>query len=198
MKVIRIYGSLAKFLGKRKFVADVSTAAEAMRFLVTNFPQLHAHMADRYYQVQVGSYSLDKDELHHPTGSQEIKLIPAITGAGGTVGRILAGVGLIALSFILPGSWAIAGVALNSVAFGIGASLVLGGVASLLSPVQTLSPTFNQNTSASDDPASDPRLSYSFSGIQNTSRQGLPIPICYGKVLVGSIVVSAAIDIEQI
>jgi predicted phage tail protein len=44
----------------------------------------------------------------------------------------------------------------------------------------------------------DPRKSYSFSGIQNTSRQGVPVPIVYGETIVGSVTISAGIDTVQV
>jgi predicted phage tail protein len=44
----------------------------------------------------------------------------------------------------------------------------------------------------------DPRKSYSFSGIQQTSRQGTPVPIVYGETLVGSVVISAGVDTVQV
>jgi predicted phage tail protein len=78
-----------------------------------------------------------------------------------------------------------------SIGVGIGASLVLGGVAQLLTPTPQLQ-TKGQNSDA------DPRKSYSFSGIQNVSRQGLPVPIVYGETLVGSIVISAGVSTEQV
>ena len=71
-----------------------------------------------------------------------------------------------------------------------GASLVLGGVAQLLTPM----PTVPQGADTQDDP----RKSYSFSGIQNTSRQGVPVPIVYGETVVGSVVISAGIDTVQV
>jgi predicted phage tail protein len=121
-----------------------------------------------------------------------------LTGAGGSTGSILAGVALIALSFGI-GAIASAGVALGGLAgigtvgtafVGVGASLILGGVAQLLSPVPTVTQGANSNT--------DPRKSYSFSGIQQTSRQGTPVPICYGLTLTGSVVISAGVDTEQV
>lgn len=190
MRKIRLYGRLAKFIGKRVLYADVATAAEAVRFMVVNWPELERHMADQHYRVSVGNYDLAEDELHNPAGQQEIKIVPVVAGAG-AVGRILAGVALIALSFI-PGLGAIAGVALSTVFFGIGASLVLGGVAQLLTPV----PKIPQGVSNNAD--QDPRKSYSFSGIQQTSRQGVPVPIVYGETIVGSVVVSAGIDTVQV
>ncbi len=190
LRTIRIYGRLAKFLKRRKFEAEVSSAAEAVRFLLANFPQLEPELVKGHYRVSVGGYDLAEDELQAPAGQQEIKIIPVVAGAG-AVGRIIAGVALIALSFFLP---PVAGIALGTIAFGIGASLVLGGVAQLLTPV----PQLYAPGASGNDTAKDPRKSYSFSGIQNTSRQGLPVPIVYGETLVGSVVISAGIDTEQV
>ena len=40
----------------------------------------------------------------------------------------------------------------------------------------------------------DPRISFSFSGVQNTSSAGTSHPICYGEIVTGSVVISAGID----
>jgi predicted phage tail protein len=48
------------------------------------------------------------------------------------------------------------------------------------------------------DSEGDPRKSFSFSGIQNTNRAGVPVPVVYGETLVGSVVISAGIDIVQV
>jgi predicted phage tail protein len=197
LRTIRIYGRLAKFLKRRKFQADVASAAEAVRFLLANFPQLEKHMADQHYRVSVGSYDLTEQELGDPSGEQEIRIIPVVTGAG-TVGRIIAGVALVAFSLLFAPGAALAGGLLTlgptavSIGVGIGLSLALGGVAQLLTPV----PRLNPGTTA--DTNKDPRKSYSFSGIQNTSRQGIPVPIVYGETLVGSVVISAGVDTVQV
>lgn len=190
LRKIRVYGQLAKFLKRRVFEAEVASAAEAVRFLLANFPQLERHMADQHYRVSVGQYDLAESELHDPAGQQEIKIVPVLAGAG-AVGRIIAGVALIALAIINPfGAAAIAGTAIATIVGGIGASLVLGGVAQLLTPVP--------KTPQGLDTQNDPRKSFSFSGVQQTSRQGVPVPIVYGETLVGSVVISAGIDTVQI
>jgi predicted phage tail protein len=190
LRKIKLYGRLAKFIGKRVLEADVSSAAEAVRFLLANWPELERHMADQHYRVSLGDYDLGEDELHDPAGKQPIKIVPVVTGAG-AVGRIIAGAALIALSFvIIPLGIAAAGAGIATMVGGIGASLVLGGVAQLLTPTPTLS--------LGTDSPNDPRKSYSFSGIQNTSRQGTPVPIVYGEMLVGSVVISAGIDVDQV
>lgn len=198
LRKIKLYGSLAKFIGKRVFEADVASAAEAVRFLVANFPAVEKHMADQHYRVSIGTYDLTLDELHDPVGRQEIKIVPVIAGAGGSTGSILAGLAIIALSFGI-GAIASAGVTLGGLAgigtvgtafVGVGASLVLGGIAQLLSPV----PTATVGVNGQDDP----RTNYNFSGIQQTSRQGVSVPLIYGKTLTGSVVISAGIDTEQV
>lgn len=189
LRKIKVYGALAKFLKRKVFTANVQSAAEAVRFLVCNFPAVEKHMVDQHYRVSVGDYDLGERELHDPAGRQEIKIIPVVSGAGGATGRIIAGVALIALSFISVGGAPLLGAIGAQLAFGVGASLALGGVAQLLSPVPTLDSGANSNK--------DPRKSYSFSGIQNVSRSGTPVPIVYGETLVGSVVVSAGIDTER-
>ena len=184
LRKIKLYGKLAKFVGHRILEADVATAAEAVRFLVANWPELERHMADQHYRVSVGTYDLDLEELHDPAGAAPISFVPVVAGAG-AVGRILIGAALIAASFI-PGVGALA----VTLLFSVGASLVLGGVAQLLTPTSKV-PT-------GADTQNDPRKSYSFSGSQNTSRQGVPVPIVYGETIVGSVVISAGIDTVQV
>ena len=188
LREIRVYGQLAEFLGQRVFHAVVSSAAEAIRFLCANFPQLEAHMAERHYRVSTGRHQIGLDELHNPSGQAIIRIAPVVGGAGGAFGRIAIGAALIAASFFTAGV-AIAGNGVSSVLFGVGASLALGGIAQLLTPTPRLATGENSDA--------DPRKSYSFSGVQNTSRQGVPIPVIYGEVLTGSIVISAGIDVTQ-
>lgn len=212
LREIRVYGQLAKFLGRRTFKAAVGNAAEAIRFLLANFPQLEKHMADQHYKVSVGDYALTLDELHQPSGQQVISIVPVIGGAGGPTGQIIAGVALAALSFGI-GAIASAGVTLGGLAgigtvatagVGLGAALALGGISQLLTPAPSLTPigatpSFGGGITASTEGTElDPQASYSFSGVQNTSRQGVPIPLVYGEMVVGSIVISAGIDTVQV
>jgi predicted phage tail protein len=195
LRKIKLYGKLAKFIGKRVLEADVATAAEAVRFLLANWPELEAHMSDQHYRVSIGAYDIDLEELHHPAGAAPISFVPVVAGAG-AVGRILAGVAIIAFAIVTAGAGLVAGLGLGfgastAISIGlVGASLILGGVAQLLTPT----PKVPQGADKQDDP----RKSYSFSGIQNTSRAGTPVPIVYGETLVGSVVISAGIDTVQV
>ena len=188
LRKIKLYGALAKFVGHRVLEADVATAAEAVRFLLTNWPELEGHMAKQYYRVHTAGEDLTVDDVHNPMG-REIQIVPVMAGAG-ALARILIGVALIAASIFIPGSTAIFATTFGKISLSVGlfgASLVLGGVAQLLTPT----PTTSQDEG-------DPRKSFSFSGIQNTTRAGVPVPVVYGEMLVGGIVVSAGADIVQV
>ena len=198
LRKIKLYGELAKFLGQKTFEAEVHNAAQAMKFLVVNFPQLEKHMADRYYKVSVGDWELEEKELHYPNGQEDIKIVPVVGGAGGSFGKILMGAALIgggaflinpALSFSFQSGvtgFASAG-AITQAAVYTGASLILQGVADMLTPVPKIT-----------EQEQDPRLSFNFSGIQNTSRAGVAVPVIYGEVLTGSVVISAGIETAQV
>ena len=203
LKKIKLYGELADFVGHKELDAVINTSADAIRFLITNFPGLEAHMNDRYYQVIANNYELSQDDLHGPVGSQGVSIVPVISGAGGGGFRkILLGAALIGGAFafgglkfgqllgpiVQPGSLAAAG-GFTKAAFGIGAALTLSGVSDMLFPLPDI-PDFSNEE--------DPRISFSFSGVQNTSRAGTSIPLCYGEIVTGSVVISAGIDTHQI
>jgi len=201
LREIRVYGQLAKFLGRHKFMAAVDSAAEAIRFLLANYPQVERHMCQdgRHYRVMVGDHAAGMEELHGPAGSNAIKIIPVIGGAGGGVGQILAGVALVAAAIFIPGlGLGLAGATVTKIGL-LGGALILGGISQALTPTPTLaaSSTYSgpQGTTNTE---MDPQKSYSFSGIQNTSRAGVPLPLAFGEVICGSVVISAGIDTVQI
>ena len=202
LRKIKLYGELAKFVGERTLEAEVNNAAQAIRFLLVNFSGIEKHMADRYYKVAADNWEIGEEELHYPTGSSDIRIIPVVGGAGGNTGRFLLGVAMIGIAVLAPA----AGVGLggSSMAFGtssgalswgmaaaavgnMGIYLALTGIAGMLTPVQTV-PENEQ----------DPRRSFSFSGIQNTSRAGVAVPVIYGETITGSVTISAGIDTEQV
>ena len=199
MREIKLYGALAKFVGQRRFVAEISSAGEAIRMLLANFPGLERHMAEQHYKVIVDNSERDVDEIEYPA-SECIQIVPVIGGAGNVV-KIVVGAVLIAAAVFIPA--AAFGLSSMFTVGAIGATLVLGGVAQLLSPTPQIgiygpasSGRFRQETTEASE--LDPQESYSFSGIQNTSRQGTPVPVVYGETIVGSVVISAGIDVDDI
>jgi len=202
LRKIKLYGKLAKFVGYDEFDVDVNSVGNAVSFLINNYPALESYMSPNYYQVKVGNYDIDQTEIHHPIGNEDIHFIPVISGAGRGFTRILLGAALIAVGMGAFGAFAgkavsfgAKGIGFANAAFGakaffaVGASLALQGVSEMLFPLPE-SPEFSNSE--------DPQLSFSFSGLQNTSRAGVPVPIVYGEIMTGSVVISAAIDTNQV
>ena len=206
MRNVIFHGELAEFIGHKSLEAKVSTVAETMRFLVCNFPNVEAHMAQKYYKIIIGKSEIEESELHYPMGSSDINIVPVISGAGGNFGKIFLGAALIGASFLFPGAGlfgtygpgmtpaVIAGKGAFATTVGtalsaVGAVMVLSGVSDMLFPLPQ-EPDFSSE--------GDPRISLNFSGTQNTSRAGTPVPIVYGEIFTGSVVISAAIDTEQV
>ena len=195
LKKVKLYGELADFIGHKELDAVINSTADAIRFLVSNFPKLEAHMANRHYRVLVDNYDIDETEIHNPIGKSDISIVPVISGAGGA-GRAIAGVALIGLAFATGGtSLALGfggftgGVGISAMIGNIGLGLTLMGVSEMLFPLPKQQEFSNEE---------DPRISFGFSGVQNTSRAGTSHPIVYGEIVTGSVVISAGIDTNQV
>ena len=204
LRKLKLYGELAEFVGHKEFEIQVDSLAKAVSFLVNNFPQIEKYMNPQYYQVKVGNYAVDQEEIHHPIGQEDIHIVPVIAGAGGRggLGKILLGAALIGGTIMAGGGFGameifggkglvvgkvgkvIAGVTMN-----LGVGLTILGVSEMLFPLPKPKEFKSEQ---------DPQLSFSFSGTQNTSRAGTPVPIVYGEIVTGSVVISGAIDTQQV
>ena len=201
LRKIKLYGELADFVGHKEFEVKADTLASAVSFLINNFEGIEKYMSPKYYQVKVGNYVIDKDEIHHPIGQEDIHFIPVITGAGRGLGKILLGAALIAGAFFMPiavpyaplsfslKTGFVGGSLLAKSMVYLGSALVLSGVSDMLFPVPKPKEFKSEQ---------DPQLSFSFSGTQNTSRAGTPVPIVYGEIITGSVVISGAVDTQQV
>lgn len=189
MKQIILHGSLAHF-GER-FSLDVRDPAEAVRALTTQIKGFREAVEAGSWHVIRGPLedgeSLNEEGLTVGLGNQnEIHILPAIEGAGGDgVGKVIGGIALVAASFI-PGL----NVAVAGALFSAGVSMSLGGVSMMLAP----SPDSNYD----DRESPDQRPSFLFDGPVNTSTQGLPVPVVYGRIKTGSVVVSAGMTSEEL
>lgn len=213
MKVVKVYGALRKELGQTRFEFVANTPVEAMRALLANFPRLQQWLIDSEkrgvaYRVTVGKQKVHNDDvsgLFAPWSEREVfSITPVMTGAGRGAGSFLLGAVLIGSAIFSGGatlglsgfaSGAVVGISTPTALFGgalaaaagnIGIALTLGGVAQMLSPVPK-------------PPREAARLeSNSFSGVVQTARQGVPVPIAYGRLFVGSAVISSGLDIDQV
>ena len=200
LRKLKLYGELAEFVGHKEFEIQVDSLSKAVSFLVNNFPQVEKYMNPQYYQVKVGNYAINEEEIHHPIGQEDIHIVPVIAGAGrGGLGKVLLGAALIAGAFFVPA--ALGGAATFSLKAGLGGGFIaksmvyLGASIALMGVSEMLFPLPKPKEFKSEQ---DPQLSFSFSGTQNTSRAGTPVPIVYGEIITGSVVISGAVDTQQV
>ena len=205
LRTVKVYGHLAEHCGQSVFEALVRVPADAIKFLLCNFPELRGLMRDGYYKVAVGKFDLQladhPEQLHYPMAADDVvKIIPVVSGAGGRgIGQILLGAALISAAivfapagagFLGAGQGATAGAftlgAGASVAAGnLGLALTLGGIAQMITPVPS-QPEFGEGQGG-----------FAFSGIGNTSQEGVPVPVVYGEMIVGSVVLSTKLTAEK-
>ena len=185
LKTIKLYGHLGKRFGKlhRLDVASPLDAIRALSVLQPGFRQaLVQHPGG--YRVYMDAWPVEQREALQLTGQREVRIVPVISGAGNGIGQIFMGVALVVAGIyapeLLPELGASAGIAstVGSMAISFGATLILGGLAQMLAKNPSKP---NNNTS------------YLFNGPVNTTEQGNPVPVLYGRLIIGSQVISASI-----
>jgi predicted phage tail protein len=201
MRSIVLHGALADEFGG-PYPLDIASPAEAIRALCIMVEGFRERLREGAYAIVRGridrdGHAVDLDGLQMGMGREaELHIVPVVAGGAWWVEAII-GATLIAASFFLLGpegafaaatSTAFAAAAANATV-AIGVSLAIHGVAQLLAPA----PTTN-NASA----AVDQRQSFLFGGQSNVSAQGVPVPLVYGKMRVGSVVTSFGIQTEQL
>ena len=214
MKTVKVYGALRKRLGQCRFSFDVATPAQAIKALCVNFPGLEKWLIDSErdgvgYRLTVSKEKVTGDNVVPalmPFSDREVfSITPVIAGAGRGSESILAGAALIALAVVTYGGslavtaagvtakagltgFAATGAAVAASAATVGAGLILLGAAQIISP-QPEPNTLEESAQLE---------SFTFSNVVNTSRQGMACPIAYGRLFVGSAVLSSGLDVDQV
>jgi|GEM_PF-827140 predicted phage tail protein len=184
LKIVRLGGVLGTKFGRVHRLA-VNSPGEAVRALCANFPAFEGVMRDCDaagigWRVKIGAVHLsDLERINDPSGRAEIQIAPVVRGRKSGVIPIIEGVLLIAASFI-----PVVGQIIAPIAIPMGVALIMGGISQLLAP-HSKTPNSNQ-------------ASYGFSGAVNTLSAGMPVPICYGELIVGGAVISAGMTVDQV
>ena len=211
MKVVKVYGALRKRLGQCRFEFDVNTPAQAIKALCVNFPGLEKWLIDSEkdgigYRVAVSKEKAteqDVSPLLMPFSDKEVfSITPVVAGAGRGTGQILLGATLIAAAvpgavlaptggggFLGATGSGFLSASASSAIGSVGLSLTLGGIATAISPQPDIGLERGREAAKLE--------SFVFNNVVNTSKQGLPVPIAYGRLFVGSAVLSSGLDVDQ-
>lgn len=184
-------GPMGKEFG-REWELDISSPRDAIRLINANNPALIPWMrqnAQKYSKYAVICKSGDRieefseEQYRQQEGKfDEIRFVPVVEGAG-NVFRAVVGIVLIVVDYMT-------GYASGGYLSAMGAGLILGGVAGMLAPKPKVN--FNSGSGAANT------QSYYFDGPADTTAQGAPVALIYGRCMVGSQAISAAVTVDQL
>ena len=173
---VRFYGSLKQF--GAEFRLDCQTTAEIVQALTSQIPKLRQFIQQGLFTVRVGRDYFDNRYLeqglsHKLKDDATVHFTPVLKGSkrGGLFG-VIAGVAIIAGAIT---AWIVGS---------IGASLLLGGVAQML----TKMPEMKMGTEK------EKKQSTAFSNLSNMTAQGKAMPLAYGRMRVGSLIISQGVE----
>ena len=234
MQLVMLAGELGEKYGTHHEYYNLRTPADAIKLLCLNHPRLQkdlmtAHQNGVGYKLIQSGAAMGYDELHLPFGSRPMMLVPVISGSGGSTGQILVGVGLVAASFLFPGAGlfgavgafgagaaGVAGISTTAVLTAttigtaisaVGASLILGGVANMISPQPELPKLGSRRMDGTNFRGPGPQgvtrgasgqQSYAYTGPANTVGNGSTIPVVYGRAMLGGHMLSVGIEATDV
>ena len=182
LRKVRLLGAAGKKFG-REFEIAVKTPAEAFRALCTLCPGLRGWVIQQHEKgvawriLTTDRKGVSENMLSMETTAEVITFAPTMRGAGGDGGgffQVVLGVVLIAAALIIPFAAAGGGLGLGL----LGGSLVLGGIAQLITPTPTL--PSQQKTGELGNDGKGLASSLFTRGASNGA-QGEVVPVLYGR-----------------
>jgi len=187
MTKVILHGALAKRFGKEHNFL-VRKPVDAIRALAANKRgfkralKTWGRQGRLYEMICDGQKVSSEQELDSAGNYKEIHFSPTIIGTSNAA-KIIVGALLIVISMINP----IAGTMFGEILMGAGISLVLGGIMGLLFPPPV--PSFEAEAT---------QKSFLFSSLENAATQGATVPLGYGRMRIGTKVVSTSIEPQRL
>lgn len=182
MTQVTLHGILGQEFQKC-FSLAIKRPKEVFDAISCAYPQFRNRLAELarqgiHFTVLIDGKRIEKAEDLYISTSQDLDIVPIICGAGSN-GGIIA---VIAIGLLTGGAGLVMSVGwLTS----IGASIALMGLQMALAPKPKM-----------ERPSSDvsgAKQSFNFSSKANVAEQGIPVPVGYGRLRVGSVVVQSSI-----
>tara|TARA_B100000214_G_scaffold375461_1_gene361921 strand:+ start:5287 stop:5967 length:681 start_codon:yes stop_codon:yes gene_type:complete len=176
LRKVYLEGELGEKYGK---VAEVKAESirEVIQYLQANYEGVDKYFIDSTEERNIGfvikiadDYIEDERELLLPLEKGDIIITPTPMGAKG-VFKVIVGIIIIAVTLVIAG-----GAALTApmwIAIGIGAGLIMMGIAEMMMP----DPATDDETPAEEE-------GYVFQGSEASIVEGYPVPILYGELRV--------------
>lgn len=195
-----LYGELAELFGDVLEV-HAETVAKALQIIEANF------YGKFYNRLKEGEYFVWRDndipvceveDMIMGSSCKELHIMPRVEGSGGrggimaVLGTVLVGAAIFFSGGLAAGGLSATWAGMQGTLWGtvaqLGAGMALSGIATMLAPQVG----FDTNANESRKP------SYLYSGPINLEREGGAVALIYGFPIVGSVVVSGGITVEDI
>lgn len=203
MVTIKLLGELGRRFG-RQFRLAVKTPAEAMRALCMQIPEMRQYLLEsgekgiNWRVVTEHPDGLDEDQLLWPM-SKRMVVAPQPAGRGG-VGKIIAGIALVAAAVVLgPIGLGVIGATFATSVGAIGASMIFGGVAELLTPTPKMPNVkgFGGASSSGRD-VEQQKNAFTFDKSNANTMQGEVVPVLYGERILGNLpILSFGLELQN-
>ena len=188
MTTVFIHGYLGQKYGKHhKF--SLAKPRDVFRALDCQYEGFSKELVElgkegSQYSLVIDDRELSNEvELSSSKAMKVIHIVPVIFGAG--VGALIAGVIALGAAAAVGGTATLIGSLLLAVAF----SAISFGLQSLLTKPPQANAISQSGAQASTAATSATSKSFLFSNRENVASQGNPIPICYGRMRVGSAII---------
>ena len=182
MVTVKLYGSLKQF--GSEFKLDVKDTAEIIRALCSQLPKFRQVLTKGFFKIRIGKRYMDNRYIERDVGYQlkdgtTVHITPVVAGAKKAgLFQTIAGAVLAVVGYTL--GWT----GIGAVVGNMGVALMLGGVA-----LMTKTPTMQGQGKEAEK-----QKSTSFTNLSNMAAQGRPVPLAYGKIRTGSLIISQGVE----
>ena len=208
--IVRLHGILAQEYGEEFELYNINKPMDIISALEIRCPGIRKKIVEFYLEGSVYELIINEETVHcnklNEDYEETIKTVdfcPSIFGAKSVlkaVAAIVIGAVLIAASFglgPLGGLGFMQSAFAQTLAFGMGIGLVMAGVQYLTTSIPETEPGQRIGDQALST-TSMRNSSYAFSSPTNTTQQGVPVPIGYGRLRIGSKVVGTKLSNYQL
>jgi predicted phage tail protein len=195
MTQVNLHGVLAKEFNDN-FLFSIKRPKEVFDAISCSFPQFRNRLVElankgvHYTMLINGSKIQSAHELEVSNKPTTIDLVPLVCGSGGSGGFAIGAIVLGLLTFGV-GALAYAGIAFTSLAAFAGTIMSVGLGIAAMGLQMALAPKPDMQRPESDVGGAE--KSFAFSSKANVANQGVPVPVGYGRLRVGSSIIQSSI-----
>lgn len=180
---VRFYGALKQF--GTEFDLEVNNTAEIVRALTSQIPNLRQFLQQGLFKVRIGKDYLDnryleKGMFYQLKEKMVVSFTPVLKGSKKAgLFQTIVGAVMVVVGYAM--SWTGVGAVVGN----LGVGLLLGGVSQMLTKMPSMPGIGNEK---------EKKNSTAFSNLSNMVAQGKPMPLVYGRIRTGSLIISQGVE----